>query len=91
MTVRQRNNLVKRELYRNADNENSLWATVYANTLKRYKWETEEKVAELTFIKKMQKYNICRELKISNVRTYYYYLDRICGTAYLWACELKLI
>lgn len=67
-----------------------LWSIVFVNTAKKYKWQVEENIMTEKFINKKQQYNICSKLKIKK-RTYFYYLNRIYETAYMWAKELMLL
>lgn len=89
MTPEQRKT-IEREFYNYNSNDNALWKTVFDNTIKKFKWEREEQVIKKVFIDQKQPYNVCRELGIKQ-RTYYYYLNQIYETAYMWAKELNLI
>ena len=91
-TIRQRNEFIKSKFFdsRTLD-ENDLWRVVYERTETKLKWQIEERVMRMVFIDKKQPYNILKELKIPNIRTYYYYLGNICQIGFLFAKDLKLI
>lgn len=65
------------------------WCTVFEKTLEKFKWEQKDKLMQKRYIERKGIWRTCDEVGIER-RTYFYWLEDILQTAYLWACELKL-
>lgn len=89
MTQQQRRE-IENALFTYPNNPNPIWNIVYEKVRDKYKWEKEETVLRLRYADKRQRYNICKEMRISK-SVYYYYINRLLETAYLWAIELHLL
>lgn len=89
MTQAQRKT-IENEFYNYSTSNNGLWKKVVENTFIAYKWQREEQIIKMFFIDKKQGYNVRKILGISK-RVFYYSINRILDTAYLWACEYHLI
>ena len=60
------------------------WAIVYEKTHDKYFCEGKDKLMDLRFKEKKSVYSVCEELHIER-RTYFYWLNEILNTAYMWA------
>ncbi len=65
------------------------WCTVFEKTLEKFKWEQKDKLMQKRYLERKSVWRICDEIGIER-RTYFYWLENILQTAYLWASELKL-
>lgn len=65
------------------------WVTVFEKTLEKFKWEHKDKLMQKRYIERKGIWRTCDEVGISRA-TYFYWLEDIIQTAFLWACELKL-
>ena len=66
------------------------WVTVFEKTLEKFKWEQKDKLMQKRYIERKSIWRTCEEIGISRA-TYFYWLEDILQTAFLWAKELKLI
>lgn len=65
------------------------WCTVFEKTLEKFKWEHKDKLMQKRYIERKGIYRTCEEIGICRA-TYFYWLEEILQTAFLWAKELKL-
>ena len=65
------------------------WVTVFEKTLEKFKWEQKDKLMQKRCLERKGIWRTCDEIGIER-RTYFYWLEDILQTAYMWAQELKL-
>ncbi len=65
------------------------WCTVFDKTLESFKWRQKDKLLQKRYLEKKSIWRTCEEIGIER-RTYFYWLNDILQTAYMWAQELKL-
>lgn len=66
------------------------WCTVFEKTLEKFKWEQKDKLMQKRYLERKSVWRICEEIGICRA-TYFYWLEDIVNTAYLWAKELKIL
>lgn len=83
--------LIEQKFYDYANlSDGDLWRVVYERTLIKNAFDIGEKLIKLVFVDRRQRYNVCRELKISKANFYYHY-SRIIEIAFMFAKDLKLV
>lgn len=84
-------NSVERALINAISEEERLWkwCLVFEKTLDKYRWEQKDKLIIKKYIEKKNATKICFEIGIER-RTYFYWLEEILQTAFMWAQMLKL-
>ncbi|MDE6442333.1 MAG: DUF1492 domain-containing protein [Clostridia bacterium] len=65
------------------------WVKVFEKTLDKFKWEHKDKLMRKRYIERKSIWRTCEEIGISRA-TYFYWLEDIMQTAFMWALELKL-
>lgn len=65
------------------------WCKVFEYTLIKFKGEHKDKLMQKRYIEKKGILRTCIDIGISRA-TYFYWLEDILNTAYLWAREFKL-
>lgn len=66
------------------------WVKVFEKTLDKFKWEQKDKLMRKRYLERKSVWRTCDEIGICRA-TYFYWLEDILQTAYLWAKELKLL
>ena len=66
------------------------WCTVFEKTLEKFKWEQKDKLMQKRFLDRKSVWRTCEEIGISRA-TYFYWLEDILQSAFLWAKELRLM
>ena len=66
------------------------WCTVYEKTLEKYKWENKDKLIQKRYIERKSVWRTCDEIGICRA-TYFYWLEDILQTAFMWTKEFKLM
>lgn len=65
------------------------WCVVFQKTMDKFRWEQKDILMRKKFIDKKSWISICSEIGIER-RTYFYWLEEILFTAYLWADYFNL-
>lgn len=65
------------------------WAIVYEKTKDKYFCEGKDKLMQLRFQERKSIYRVCEELHIER-RTYFYWLEQVLNTAYVWAQNFEI-
>lgn len=65
------------------------WCKVFEKTIDKFRWEQKDKLMQKRYIERKGIWRTCEEIGIER-RTYFYWLEDILQTAFLWASELKL-
>lgn len=65
------------------------WCVVFQKTMDKFRWEQKDILMRKKFIDKKSWISICSEIGIER-RTYFYWLEGILFTAYLWADYFNL-
>lgn len=89
MTQQQRRE-IENQFYAYKDSDNSLWRTVFENTMAKFRYDIEETILRMYYIEHRKQYNICKTLCISK-RNFYYHLQKIIDFAYMVAKDKGLI
>jgi hypothetical protein len=66
------------------------WCIVFEKTKEKFKWEQKDKLMEKRYLERKGIWRTCEEIGISRA-TYFYWLEDIIQTAFLWAKELMLV
>lgn len=84
-------NSVERAIINAVSKEERLWkwCIVFEKTLDKYRWEQKDKLIVKKYIERKPRWRICEELVLSQ-STYYFWLDEILTTAFLWAKSYDL-
>ncbi len=65
------------------------WCKVFEKTLDKFRWEQKDKLMQKRYIERKGIWRTCEEIGIER-RTYFYWLEDILQTAFMWAEEFKL-
>lgn len=66
------------------------WCKVFEKTLERFKWTQKDELMRRRYIKRETDTATCMSICIER-RTYYYWLNEILDTAFMWAHEYALL
>lgn len=66
------------------------WCKVFEKTLEKFRWEQKDKLMQKRYIERKSIWRTCEEIGICRA-TYFFWLEEILQTAFMWANEFKLI
>lgn len=66
------------------------WCLTFEKTIERFRWTGKDKLMRMKYIERKKAFQIFQELGIER-STYFYWLNEILNTAFMWAMDLKII